>query len=133
MRYPPSSVRPKLLAGGLVVTGIGYGAAAITASLASDLPGASEMQIPIAGPWMSLGKMACPADEPDCGASLYIRGVLTVIDGLMQLGGLGIAAEGLFMKTEASAPADEKKQAIWIRPAPIVTSTTTGFGVVGTF
>ena len=133
-RYPPSSVRPKLVAGGLVVTGLAYGGALLTASLTSDLPGSSELQIPIAGPWMSLGKIACPTDDPDCGFTLYLRGALTVIDGLMQLGGLGIAGEGLFMKTQpASATTTEKSQALWIRPAPIVTSTTTGFGVVGTF
>jgi hypothetical protein len=133
MRYPPASVRPKLIAGGLVVTGLAYGGALLTASLTSDLPGSSELQIPIAGPWISLGKIACPADDPDCGFSLYLRGVLTAIDGLMQLGGLGIAGEGVFMKAEATPPADEKKQAFRILPTPIVTGTTTGFGVVGTF
>jgi len=82
---------------------------------------------------MSLGKMACPTSEPDCGFTLYLRGVLTVIDGLMQLGGLGIAGEGLFMKTEPSAPAASPQQGLRIRPAPIVTGTTTGLGLVGTF
>jgi hypothetical protein len=132
-RYPPSTVRPKLIGGGLVVTGIAYGAAALTASLTSDLPGSSELQIPIAGPWMSLGKIACPTSDPDCGFTLYLRGALTVIDGLMQLGGLGIAGEGIFMKTEAVAPTEEKTAARWIRPVPIVTGTTTGFGIIGTF
>lgn len=133
MRYPPSSVRPKLIAGGLLVTGLAYGGAALTASLSSDWPGSSDLLIPIAGPWMSLGKSACPADDPECGVTLYIRGFLLALDGLMQIGGVGIAGEGLFMKTEASAPAAAAPQAWRIRPVPIVTATTTGFGVVGTF
>ena len=36
-RYPPSSVRPKLIIGGLAVTGLGYGAAFLSASLAPEL------------------------------------------------------------------------------------------------
>lgn len=132
-RYPPSSVRPKLIIGGLAVTGLGYGAAFLSASLAPELPGIDAMKIPVAGPWISLAKTECPADDPDCGFVLYLRGFLTIANGLMQLGGLGIAGEGIFMTTEASAPAAPKPQAIVIRPAPIVTGTVTGIGLVGTF
>jgi hypothetical protein len=132
-RYPPSSVRPKLIVGGLAVTGLAYGGALLTASLTADEPGSSELQIPIVGPWMSIAKIECPKDDPDCGFTLYLRGILTAVDGLMQLGGLGIVGEGLFMKTEASPAADQKPQGIWIRPAPVVTATTTGIGVIGTF
>jgi hypothetical protein len=132
-RYPPSSVRPKLMAGGLLVTGLAYGGAALTSTLSSDWPGSSELLIPIAGPWMSLGKSACPTSEPDCGATLYIRGFLVALDGLMQIGGLGILGEGLFMKTEVGPAPTTPPQARWIRPVPIVTATTTGFGLVGTF
>jgi hypothetical protein len=132
-RYPPSSVRPKLVVGGLAVTGLAYGGALLTASLTADEPGSSELQIPIVGPWMSIGKIECPKSDPECGFTLYLRGILTAVDGLMQLGGLGIVGEGLFMKTEASPAAGEKEQGIWIRPAPVVTGTTTGIGVIGTF
>lgn len=134
-RLPPASVRPKLVIGGLAITGIGYGAAVLSASLASDLPGMSYMRIPVVGPWMSLAKTACPADQPDCGFDLYLRGILTVVDGLMQLSGLGIAGEGLFLRTAPSAPSGTaaKVPLFTIRPAPIVTGTVTGFGVVGRF
>jgi hypothetical protein len=132
-RYPPSSVRPRLVVGGLAVTGLGYGAALLSASLAPELPGIDSMAIPVAGPWISLVKMECPADDPDCGFTLYLRGFLTIADGLMQLGGLGIAGEGLFMTTEAAPKAETKPSAFVIRPAPIITGTMTGIGVVGTF
>jgi hypothetical protein len=132
-RYPPSSVRPRLIVGGLAVTGLGYGAALLTASLAPELPGIDAMKIPVAGPWISLVQMECPADDPDCGFTLYLRGFLTIADGLMQLGGLGIVGEGIFMTTEASAPESRKQPAFVIRPAPIITGTVTGIGVVGRF
>jgi hypothetical protein len=132
-RYPPSSVRPRLIVGGLAVTGLGYGAALLTASLVPELPGIDAMAIPVAGPWISLVKSECPADDKDCGFTLYLRGFLTIANGLMQLGGLGIAGEGLFMTTEASPKAETKPQAFVITPAPIITGTMTGIGVVGTF
>ncbi len=134
MRYPPASVRPKLIVGGLAIASVGYGAGLLSASLWPDLPGISDMRIPVAGPWMSLSKIECPKDDPDCGASLYLRGILTVADGLLQLGGLAISVEGLFLQTEADAPAQASKvPQFTLRPAPIVTGTVTGIGFVGTF
>jgi hypothetical protein len=130
-RYPPSSVRVKLVAGGLVVMGLAYGAGFLAASSWPDAPGASQLKIPVVGPWIALANNACAADDPDCGFVLYLRGFLTVLDGLMQLGGLGIAGEGIFMTTEASAPA--RASAVIVRPAPIVTGTSAGLGVVGAF
>jgi hypothetical protein len=132
-RYPPSSVRLKLVVGGLVVTGVAYGAGFLAASSWPDAPGASELKIPVVGPWIALAKNGCAADDPDCGFALYFRGFLTVVDGLMQLGGLGIAGEGIFMTTEASAPTPPSTSKVIVRPAPIVTGTGAGFGVVGTF
>lgn len=134
MRYPPASVRPKLIVGGLAISAVGYGAALLSASLSPELPGMSYMKIPVAGPWISVAKSACPADEPDCGFTLYLRGFLTVADGLMQLGGLGIAGEGLFLSTEADAPAQAAKASFFsLRPVPILTGSVTGIGVIGRF
>jgi hypothetical protein len=131
-RYPPSSVRPRIIVAGIAVTGLAYGGALLGAALAPDLPGMADLQIPIAGPWISLAQMDCPADEEDCSAELVLRGILTVADGLMQLGGLAIVGEGIFMTTEAAAPAP-KPGAFTIRAAPIVTGSMTGIGIAGTF
>lgn len=133
-RYPPSSVRPKLIIGGLALTGLAYGAAVLSASTWPEVPGSSELKIPIVGPWMALAKNDCAPDDPDCGFTLYLRAILTVADGLIQLGGLGIAAEGVFMTTEA-APAPERKASarVTVRAVPLVSGSTTGIGVVGTF
>lgn len=133
MRYPPSSVRVKLVAGGLVVTGLAYGAAFAAASTWPEVPGASELKIPVVGPWMALANNGCAPDDPDCGFTLYLRGILTAVDGLIQLGGLGIVAEGLFMTTEASAPRRQARGGVTVRPTPIVTARSAGLGVVGSF
>lgn len=132
-RYPPSSVRPKIIVAGIAVTGLAYGGALLGAALAPDLPGMDDMRIPIVGPWISLAQMDCPADEEDCSAELVLRGILTVADGLMQIGGLAIVGEGIFMTTEAVASAEPKPQAFTIRAAPIVTGSMTGIGITGTF
>src|SRR5262245_60548301 len=67
MRYPPSSVRFKLIGGGVALSGLAYGAAYLCASTWPDAPGADQLKIPIIGPWMALGKSGCAADDPDCG------------------------------------------------------------------
>lgn len=132
-RYPPSSVRPKLIIGGLAVTGLAYGAGFLAASSWPEVPGSSELKIPVVGPWIALAKNDCASDDPDCGFILYMRGFLTIVDGLIQLGGLGIAGEGVFMTTESSRAQPVKPAAITVRPAPIVAGSGAGFGVVGTF
>ncbi|HSN99275.1 MAG TPA: hypothetical protein VLS89_13360 [Candidatus Nanopelagicales bacterium] len=133
-RYPPSSVRPKLIAGGILVTGVAYGAGFLAASTWPDAPGASELKIPVVGPWMALANNGCAADDPGCGFPLYFRGILTAIGGLVQLGGLAIVGEGIFMTTEARPqPRAARSQAITVMPVPMVTGQSGGFGVVGQF
>ncbi len=136
VRYPPSSVRPKLIVGGIAVTGIAYGAAFLGAESASTWPGSTELKAPVVGPWIALAMNGCPPGE-QCDAFLYLRASLLVIDGLLQAAGLAIVAEGIVMKTEAvpltpAAPA--RPLAFTWQPAPFVTPTgAAGFGFVGTF
>jgi hypothetical protein len=132
-RYPPSSVRVKLIGGGVAVAGLAYGAGFLAASSWPEVPGSDELKIPVVGPWMALAKNDCAPDDPDCGFALYFRGILTVLDGLVQLGGLGIVGEGIFMTTESSAAPASKTPALTLRPVPVVTASGAGFGVVGAF
>lgn len=133
-RYPPSSVRAKVIVGGAAVTALAYGAAFVAASSWPDVPGSSELKIPIAGPWIALAKNDCAPDDPDCGYKLYLRGALLVVDGLAQLAGLALIGEGIFMTTEArSAQPPARPLSLTVRPAPVVTATGMGFGLVGTF
>jgi hypothetical protein len=150
VRYPPSSVRPKLILGGLVISGVAYAAAAVTAvnwpeEFRNDkgdvvpVTGSSRLMIPIVGPWMTLSLIGCTtqdsAGNPDCGAWPYVRGVL---DGIVQLAGFGLIGEGIFMKTEAKS-APQKSLAlglpggVTLYPVPMTTGRFTGLGFVGTF
>ena len=111
MRYPPSKVRPGLIAGGLGLTATAYGISAAVAATAGEFPGQESLYIPVAGPWIALGQSGCSDGETDCTSDLVLRSVLLVLSGLGQLGGLGIAAEGIFMTTEADAPPNEARKA----------------------
>jgi hypothetical protein len=129
--HPPSSVRLKLGLGGVAVAGGAYAVSYAMASNFPEVPGMTGLKIPIVGPWIALGQSGCATDDPDCGAKVVLRGFLLVIDGLAQIGGLGLIAEGVLMKTDASAPA--KASAFTIRPTPLVTGSVTGLGFVGSF
>jgi hypothetical protein len=134
-RYPPTSVRWKLVGGGVALTGLAYGGAFLCASNWPEAPGSDALKVPVVGPWIALGQSGCAEDDPDCGFTAYFRGFLTIVDGILQAGGLGIAGEGLFMTTEAeqrAAPTTARSEVV-VRPMPIVTPHTTGLGVVGTF
>ena len=137
MRYPPSSARWKILIAGLATFAVGYGASAGMGAAWADVPGRDWLFVPVIGPWAALGTGGCAPDEEsrpgegDCEGWLALRGVLFVIDGLVQIGGLGITAESIFMTTEADSPEAPKKATIM--PAPIVTEHGAGFGIRGTF
>lgn len=134
VRYPPSSVRPKLIVGGIAITGVAYAASILASEATLTTPGSPELKIPVAGPWIALGLNACPPEDPGCDAFVYLRAGLLVLDGLLQAGGLAVIAEGIFMKTEAApaAPAKPLASFTW-QPAPFVTPRSAGLGIVGTF
>ena len=130
-RYPPTSVRWKLVVGGAAVTGVAYGLSYYSATTWSDVPGSDALKIPVVGPWIALAQNDCAADDPGCGFTLYFRGFLTIVDGLVQAGGVGLAGEGLFMTTEAVSVSPV--EGVTVRPVPVVTANTTGIGVIGSF
>lgn len=137
VRYPPSTVRPKLIVGGLAVTAIAYGAAFLGSEAASTYPGSLELKAPVVGPWIALAMNGCPPENLQCDAFVYLRGTLLVLDGLLQAAGLAIVAEGIVMKTEAvpltPPPAGKPLAMFTWKPAPFVTPTSAGFGFTGTF
>jgi hypothetical protein len=128
---PPSSVRLKLALGGVAVAGGAYAMSYAMASNFPEVPGMGQLKIPVVGPWLALGKSGCATDDPDCGAKVVLRGFFLVIDGLAQIGGLGLIAESVFMKTDPAAA--KKAAAFTIRPTPLVGGSVTGIGFVGTF
>jgi hypothetical protein len=130
MRYPPSSVRFGLIAGGVGVTGLAYGLGAMCAGIWPEVPGSDWLYAPVIGPWAALAQSGCAADDPDCSAIIYVRGVLYVLSGIAQLGGLGLIGEGTFMTTEAEGEAPPK--ASWT-VVPMAGPHHGGLSAVGTF
>lgn len=130
-RYPPSSVRPKLIIGGLSLFALSYGAGFLVSALAPEQPGIAKFQYPVVGPWMALPENKCiEFGSTDCTPELVGRGVIYSIAGLAQIGGLALVTEALVMKTQAPAPTTE---AAFVTPIPIVSPNMVGFGFAGRF
>jgi hypothetical protein len=143
---PPPGARTTHIVAGAATTAVSYGLALGASYLfkPEDLNGSKDLRIPIAGPWMALGKTGCPTSTPDCSTvTLVIGAILTVFDGVTQAGGLGIIAEGLFLNTSSGAarkaegpgPAPrEQAAAPTMRAVPLnFGKDGVGLGVVGTF
>jgi len=142
LRYPPFSVRPKLIGGGLAITAVAYGVGFVAATSWPDAPGVESLKIPVVGPWMALAENKCKTPGSDnCSNEVWLRGILTGIGGMAQLAGLGLIVEGIVMKTEAAAakpaPSTETTETTettsFVMPYPILTPTSVGVGLVGSF
>jgi hypothetical protein len=138
--HPESSTRWTVVGVGLGVSVFWYGAAAGMATLFPDAPGAKELYIPVAGPWMSLAETGCRDDEPDCSTfEVVLRAILTGIDGVGQAGGLLVAIEGAFLPTENSATLEsdarrETSPRVVVTPGQLsATSDAWGVKVSGSF
>lgn len=130
-RYPPSSVRPKLIIGGVGLMALSYGAGFLVSALSPTQPGISKLEIPFVGPWMALPENKCiEYASTDCTPELVARGFIYSVAGLAQIGGLALVTEAIVMKTEAPAPATD---AAFVMPIPIVSPTMIGFGFAGRF
>jgi hypothetical protein len=152
VRYPPSSVRPKLIVGGLLIGGIGYGAALLGAEAAPTWPGARDtLRVPLIGPWWTLAINGCPTYRvydtktdkvgvyrEKCEAFEYLRAGLLILDGLVQAAGVAIVVEAIAMKTEAATAPQRSASSfqlggVTVHPTPLVSPTFAGLGIVGTF
>lgn len=133
---PPTSAKTYLIVGGLAATAASYGLAVAGSYLAPDNPGAKQLRIPVAGPWMSLAKTGCKGDDDSCSpAGLVFGAILTILDGVVQAGGLAIAGEGLFLNTSSGPAAPTKKAATTtLHAVPLDFGRRgLGMGFVGTF
>jgi len=133
--YPPPSTRWTLMAGGILTTGFFYGAAAGVSYAFPDAPGAKDLRIPVAGPWLAIANTGCAADDPDCsGLWVALRTIITAIDGVAQAGGVGIFLEGVFLPTQEPAPATKPAKSFSFVAAPTALgSRGIGLGVSGQF
>lgn len=98
--YPTPDVRSKMLLTGVGLTAVWYGGALGASYMWPDAPGARDLRIPVAGPWLALGDTGCAESEPDCSVfPVVLRAVLTIMDGVGQAAGLFVFTEGMLMPT----------------------------------
>lgn len=127
---PGTSARLAITGGALLVGWYGIGLGASFAF--EDEPWAKSMRIPVAGPFMALKDMGCQKDDPECSTPIVVvRSVLAVIDGVGQVGGLGVLLESLLVPSGSAPPPPPKRASV--RAAPIVASGTLGVAVSGEF
>lgn len=115
---PPPSARWNTLLIGTAVFGGFYGGAIAASYGWSRDPGADDLRIPLVGPWLKLGQTTLCANLPEpepnarpCSDPLQVvGGVLSVISGIGQLGGLALVLEGTFMRTRSPGTA---ASAVW--------------------
>ncbi len=139
--YPQESTRLPLLLVGFGATAVWYGGAAGFSYLWPGAPGANDLRIPVAGPWMALKDTGCADNDPGCSTLIVVlRAILTTMDGVGQAGGIAVMGEALFLPTYAdgAAPAPRarlrRSSALEIQPVPIVGDHgSVGLGVVGRF
>lgn len=132
-RYPPPSVRVKVIAGALGLFAFSYGTGFLVSELATNQPGIAKLQIPFVGPWMALSENKCVEyASTDCTPELFGRGFAYSVAGLAQIGSLALITEALAMKTQAVAPTPAAETA-FVVPVPIVSPTMVGFAFTGRF
>lgn len=132
---PPNGARSTHIVAGAVTTGVSYGLAVGASYLFTDYRGAKDLRIPVAGPWLALGRTGCPENDPDCSPVLLVFGaLLTIVGGVTQAGGLAVIGEGLFLNTSSARALPKKAAGPTWRAVPLnLGKDGTGLGVVGTF
>jgi len=137
--YPPPAARGSLLLVGAAATTAWYGLALAPALIWPEAPGAGDLRIPVAGPWMALAHTGCGASDPGCSVVWVVaRAILIGIDGVGQAGGLAAMAEAAFLPTAAAprpkTPAASSARAVQWSAVPLVTGPSgLGLGLVGRF
>jgi hypothetical protein len=139
-RRPPPETRYWMMGLGVGSAAVWYAAALGIGELWTDAPGHRDLRIPVAGPFMDIGKTGCPSSNPDCSTfQLVVRTILVSLDALGQTGSLAVAVEGALMSTE---PSGESPRSLVprasLRPTAIPTAwfdptTGGGVGVMGQF
>ena len=141
--YPPPGSGVGLMLAGLGTTAFWYGGAVSFSYLWPDAPGADDLRIPVAGPWMALADTGCAETNPDCGLfGVILRAVLTTIDAVGQTGGVAVMVEGAFLPTSEGRPAKKRRlppprlqraPEADVSAVPFVSGDAVGVGFVGRF
>jgi hypothetical protein len=134
---PPPGARTATIVAGASATAVSYGLAVGASFLVdeADHRGIKDLRIPIAGPWIALGRTGCPTSDPDCTLFPLVFGALvTIFDGVVQAGGLAVIGEGLFLKTSSRRAVPQKAAGPTLRAVPLDFGRSgVGLGLVGSF
>ncbi len=148
---PTGATQTKLILGGLATTTAFYLPVLGASYLWPDHRGASDMRIPVVGPWLAVGRTDLCSDTPDvpnCSDFIRIIGaVLLVLDGIGQAGGIGLTLEGIFMHTSSQeattrndtqasmpSPLSYRQGDFQVTPVPVVGGNSDlGLAFVGHF
>lgn len=142
LRKPPESARWLLLGAGLGTTALWYGGALGIRELWPSHSDRTELQIPVAGPFLDLAHTGCPASNPGCSTfQLVVRTILVTFDALGQAGGVALMLQGAVLGTASveaprsnpSARLGRQQQAATIVPVPWVDANGGGVGLTGRF
>jgi hypothetical protein len=116
--YPTPGVQTTLVITGSAIFAAWYGGAFAASLLWDDAPGAKELRIPVVGPWMSLKDTGCPKGDRDCNTTTAVlRAVLTIVDGVGQIGGLAVLGEAIFLPTSTARPRTQTLEIRTVGPA----------------
>jgi hypothetical protein len=100
LEYPPPAARTALAVTGAAVFVGWYGLAVGASFLDPDAPHATDLRIPVVGPWMAVANAGCNRGDPDCSTAwVVVRAILHAMDGIGQVGGLAVLGEALFLPT----------------------------------
>jgi hypothetical protein len=134
---PPPGARNATIIAGATTTVVSYGLALGASFLVdeADHNGIKDLRIPVVGPWMALGRTGCPTSDPDCSVFPLVFGALvTILDGVVQVGGLAVVGEGLFLRTSEKRLPPRKAEGPTLRAVPLDFGRSgVGLGVVGSF
>lgn len=111
--------RTLLLTGGAIFLGTYAASAIVGATVGTDAD--RNLAIPLAGPWIALGKRDCGIGE--CGFYEDVNGIALVTSGVAQAAGLALVITSLFVEETREHPRAK------VRVVPI----GAGLGAVGTF
>lgn len=101
---PESGVRVTTALAGAGLLAGGYGITLGTSFLWSDAPQASDLRLPVVGPVLAIANAGCGSQEAGCTTFISVaRAVFAGIGGIVQVGGIGVLLESVFMTTQSSA------------------------------
>jgi hypothetical protein len=138
--YPAPSTRPNLMLVGAAVAVGWYGAAVGSSYLWKQADSSPSLRIPVAGPYMSLGKTGCSSGESSCNTfTVIVRTVITSLSLVGQTGGLLAVLEGAFVPTASRLERPEHGAApkrvtshVAVAPTPM-SAGGAGISVMGDF